>query len=193
MKLKVFKGEYMSIKRKLITTIALFCLTIALIAVGIWAAGTGVVSIGGSVGFEAEDVYCKITGEVKNADKSYQLSELNYSAALEPDADQLNTWKNDLDFTEEGTPITIEITIENLSDERSIFVSLTDDLGNQENIEKSIKQDSADYVSGTTYELKKGETVVYTISFGLVSTDFSADAQYKYTVRLIDEKEYANQ
>jgi len=58
----------MSLKAKLVSTIAAFCMVICLLSVGIWAASSGTVNIGGTVSFEVTDVNVLIEGTVTGMD-----------------------------------------------------------------------------------------------------------------------------
>ena len=115
----------MSNKVRLITTISAICMVLALLTVGVWAVSTASVTLGGSVSFTADNIHAKITGSVTGTQETISLAELNYSADTTPSEDNINTWANNqMTFTSENL-ITMTITVENLSEERSLFVCPT--------------------------------------------------------------------
>ena len=114
----------MSNKVRLITTISAICMVLALLTVGVWAVSTASVTLGGSVSFTADNIHAKITGSVTGTQETISLAELNYSADSAPTT-ELDSWANNqMTFTSENL-ITMTITVENLSEERSLFVCPT--------------------------------------------------------------------
>ena len=80
----------MSLKTRLITTISMFFLVIALLITGVWAASTANVNIGGTISFNATNIYATITGSITGASTTPTLSPLNYSAKSAPTTTELN-------------------------------------------------------------------------------------------------------
>ncbi len=118
----------MSLKAKLVSTIAAFCMVICLLSVGIWAASTGTVTVGGTVSFEATDVNVTVTGTVSGAKVNTWTDTITWSAE---DATAAEVWDGLLfEFVQNTTDtsklddIVISLKIDNLSTERGILVTL---------------------------------------------------------------------
>lgn len=156
--------------------------------VGVWASNSATVQIGGTVSFVATDVYATITGEITGSSAgTITPTTLEYSSNETPTTEDLNTWKNNLAFDDAGSKITMTITITNLSSQRKLYVTLTDTVGNINNLSKPIKNGANTYKSGTEIEVSKSGSLVFTIEFTVGSTDFSIDGSYGYLVLLEDE------
>lgn len=120
----------MSLKAKLVSTISAFCLVLALMVVGVLAATTATVSLGGSLSFTAKDVYAKVTVTSEGATTNLtggdgQNKTFDSTTAEDGTA---NAWKVknlDLEFASKTGEIVIAIKIDNLSTERAIDVDLT--------------------------------------------------------------------
>jgi len=57
----------MSLRAKLVTTIAALCMVICLLSVGVWAASQGTVGLNGTVSFQLKDVQVDVAGAIKGA------------------------------------------------------------------------------------------------------------------------------
>ena len=115
----------MSLKAKLVSTIAAICMVICLLSVGIWAASTGTVNVGGTVSFTASDVDVTITATVNGAKTTGQTKTVTWSAANTEETLTAD-WSNlTLDFVK-GSDIEIVLEITNNSVERSVGVAISD-------------------------------------------------------------------
>ena len=54
----------MTLKTKLISSISAFVLILTMLIVGVWAASTANVTLGGTIGFQASNVYAKISATI---------------------------------------------------------------------------------------------------------------------------------
>ncbi len=183
----------MSLKVKLVSAIASFCLVLALVIGSVWALTTGSITIGGTVSFQAVNVYCDVSGDVENSGKVVTFSTLKWSAGSQPLEEELNTWKGrSLEFNKQGEAFTYTITIKNRSDERIIKVNLKDvatDVDSQ--ITKSITFD------GETYDAKLAEEVEipvsatksFVITFAIEGSldNTISNIPYSYKLTLTDE------
>ena len=165
----------------------MFALTCAMLLVGVWAVSQISIEIGGTISFYATNVNARISGSISGAETNPTPTTLEYSSTVEPTTEALNTWKNDLSFDSNGSPIKFTITIENLSSERALYVTLTDTVGSVENLAKSIKQGENDYTSGTELRVEKEQEAIFEITFTPTSTDVSIDGTYGYALSLTDE------
>ena len=110
----------MTLKTKLISTISAFVLILTIVIVAVWAATQANVSLGGTINFQATNVYAKVSATVSGMDENpTTLPTLTFSegkdASEEPEIEHWNNLK--LVFNTSGTPIGIEVTVENLSDQ----------------------------------------------------------------------------
>ena len=130
----------MSLKMKLVSMISAFVLVIGMLLIGVFAVERVQVDMGGSITFNADDVYARVTGSVANAQVAPTGLDVTYSA-YETEGNP-TAWKSlDLEFDSYATPIVISIKVENLSTERSLTVNLTDALTSSvPNLGKSLQR-----------------------------------------------------
>ncbi|MBO5021976.1 MAG: hypothetical protein J6C53_00645, partial [Clostridia bacterium] len=182
----------MSTKVRLISAISMFCLVLSLMMVGVWAVQSATVNVGGTVTFNAKDIYATITGTVTGSEENPKLQTLNYSAKGEPSDTELASWSNNLNFTDDGL-ITFTINVQNLSGERKLYVIVKDSSTAHSNITKTLKVKNGSatqttYTSGTEVEIATKTTAVYTFSFKVNDTNAGANLTYKFEFDLRDEK-----
>ena len=182
----------MSAKVKLISFISAFVLVLGIMIIGVLSAEQVQVNIGGSVSFNATNVYAKVSGNISRAKTGNKtFSTLTYSA--EETTGNESDWTNlDLNFDSDATPILIEITVENLSTDRELQVSLENDIqANGLNI--SITKDSQPYTAGQTAMLAKStgdgtNTTTFVMSLTVANPDEDlTDANFNYILNLTDE------
>ena len=189
----------MSLKVKLISCISAVVLVIGLMIFGVFSVERASVNLGGTVSFEATNVYCRITGQITGAEESpVTPQELNYSANSEPTEEQLASWNNDLNFTEDAQAIEIEVTVENLAT-RELIVSVDDLTTSSNNVIRSMTKTvggaSESYTSGSLYTIPastgEGSTntskATFTLKLEVDDPNNSASATYNYRVNLRDE------
>ncbi len=189
----------MSLKVKLISCISAVVLVIGLMIFGVFSIERASVNLGGTVSFEATNVYCRITGQITGAEESpVTPQELNYSANSEPTEEQLASWNNDLNFTEDAQAIEIEVTVENLAS-RELIVSVEDLTTTSNNVLRSMTKrvggTSESYTSGSLYTIpaSTGEgsanksKASFILKLEVDDPNNSASATYNYHVNLRDE------
>ncbi len=183
----------MSLKAKLISTISAMCLVIALVSVGVWAASTATVNLSGTLTFSATDVYCDVSGTFAGMkDTAPSLDTLKWdsksTAANTPTSGNVSTWAgNALNFQDDGTAITLTITIKNNSSERAITVSLTDTATATTGLGKAITYGGSAYTSGASQTIAKSGTATFVITFSLSDANLDTtvtNAPYAYTLTL---------
>ena len=181
----------MSLKKKLVTTIGMFCMTIALLMVGVWAVSSTQIEIGGTISFNASNVNAIVTGSITGASGGdITPNQLVYSSEDSPSLDDLNTWKNDLVFDKDGTDIVMTINVENKSDERALYVSISDNIGTTvATMDKILKQGTNPYTAGSLVKIDPKTTKSFTITFDITNRDVSTEVEYGYLVNLVDETE----
>ena len=182
----------MSLKMKLVSMISAFVLVIGMLLIGVFAVERVQVDMGGSITFNADDVYARVTGSVVNAQVAPEGLDVTYSAY--ETTGNPTAWESlDLEFDSYATPIVISITVENLSTERSLTVNLTDALTSSvPNLGKALQRDSGAYTSGTNITLYPKDngtsTTTFTITLSVTDKNQSlTNAQFDYDLNLYDE------
>ena len=104
----------------------------------------------------------------------------------------IKQWENlDLVFNTSGTPIEIEVTVENLSDERSLGVSIQNQIASIENIDISItKENEASTSAILSPSTGSGtSTVTFLVTVSLQNPNVSVNAIYDILITLTDESQ----
>ena len=182
----------MSAKVKLISFISAFVLVLGIMIIGVLSAEQVKVNIGGSVSFNATNVYAKVSGEILRAETGNKtFSTLTYSAE-ETTGDE-SDWTNlALKFTETPDPIEITITVENLSTQRTLTVNLENTLQG-EGLDIAVTRGSDSYTSGTNVELpvSTGEgssTTTFTLTLTVANPNEDlTNVTFGYILNLFDE------
>ena len=182
----------MSAKVKLISFISAFVLVLGIMIIGVLSAEQVQVNIGGSVSFNATNVYAKVSGNISGAETGNKtFSTLTYSAS-ETTGDE-SDWTNlVLEFTETPDPIEITITVENLSTQRTLTVNLENTLQG-EGLDIAVTRDSGSYNSGTNVELPVStgdgsSTTTFTLTLTVANPDQSlTDVSFGYILNMYDE------
>ena len=182
----------MSLKMKLVSMISAFVLVIGMLLIGVFAVERVQVDMGGSITFNADDVYARVTGSVANAQVAPEGLDVTYSAY--ETTGNPTAWESlDLEFDSYATPIVISITVENLSTERSLTVNLTDALTSSvPNLGKALQRDNGKYTSGSNITLDPKDngtsTTTFTITLSVTDKNQSlTNAQFDYDLNLYDE------
>jgi hypothetical protein len=174
----------MTLKTRLITTISMFFLVIALLITGVWAASTANVNIGGTISFNATNIYATITGSITGASTTPTLSPLNYSAKSAPTTTELNTWKQNLTFADATVPtVKWTIQIQNKS-ERALYVTLTDNIATLANATKTLTFDNGSADGEKT--IPANTTKTFTMEIKVTDTNASASVEYDFDFDLKD-------
>ena len=182
----------MSAKVKLISFISAFVLVLGIMIIGVLSAEQVKVNIGGSVSFNATNVYARVSGDISGAGSGNKtFSTLTYSAS-ETTGDE-SDWTNlALNFDSDASPILIEITVENLSTDRELQVSLENDI-QASGLNISITKDSQPYTAGNTAMLPAStgdgsSTTTFTLTLIVANPDQSlTDVNFGYILNMYDE------
>ena len=135
----------MSLKAKLTGTVCAFFLVLGLVIMGVFAAPQASVNLGGTISFTATDVYAKVSGTIDGtaAETQPTLDTLTFDSENEPTG-----WSSlPLSFKEDGSQITITITIENLATDRPLYATVTDTVGEVDNLTKTMTVDSGELIT----------------------------------------------
>ena len=181
----------MSAKVKLISFISAFVLVLGIMIIGVLSAEQVQVNIGGSVSFNATNVYARVSGNISGAQTGNKtFSTLTYSAS-ETTGDE-SDWANlALEFTEIPDPIIITITVENLSTQRTLTANLTNSLSTS-GLNIAITRDTASYTSATNVELgtagSSTDSTTFTLTLTVANLDEDlTDATFGYILNMFDE------
>lgn len=152
----------MSIKKKLLITVASSCLVIAMLMVGVWALKNVSFSVGGDISFTATGINATISKGTlaggswftsADADTKMQEVVLNTNKTQAEVASEFASWQGlNLLFNENGEDVTISFTIKNNSttanDAISVFVSVGG--GTMKNATASINKSAVVIAPDTT-------------------------------------------
>ena len=165
----------MTTKAKLVSTIAAFCLVLALMVVGVLAATSATVQLGGSLSFTAKDVVATVkvsaTGctETINGEGDYTKSFTSKDATAEWTKENIN-----LTFSNKTTDIVITITIKNDAADRALTVTPTvPTVTSDQNVSitsvYSYDKTSDETVTATELDVAAGQTVTYKITLHIMN------------------------
>ena len=187
----------MSLKVKLVSVIVAFVIIVSLLMVGVYAATNVTLNIGGNVSFTATSVNALVTGSVvgtaSNPTTPLELDEISLSADTTDGAVTMPpSWqKVDLTYGDNGSPITITITIENRSTDRGIDVTLNDSssISNVTIIRKC--NDSPITTVPHNKDIGGGKTVTYTFELTLDSRNNPASGTFSLGFNLQNDPSVA--
>ena len=179
----------MSLKAKLISSISMFVLVLALLVVSVFALRQESFSLGGTISFEAKNVYAEITGTISGQENGpASRPKLEFSNNKTPDT---SGWaKGALVFDPNVSPIQIkiEINVKNLSKERALYVKVEDLVSAVANLTKSVTV-GEENKEGTYVKVLPLGSLTYTISLSPTDEGESVTGEYNYLISLIDESE----
>lgn len=117
----------MTTKAKLVSTIAAFCLVLALMVVGVLAASSATVDLGGSISFTASDVVATVSVSASGSAEDATVNGTGvYTESFDSTDNPTASWtKNDINltFASKDAPIVITIAVQNDSDERALTLT----------------------------------------------------------------------
>ena len=180
----------MSLKAKLVSVISAFVLILTVAIVSVWAVSQANVTMGGTVGFKADNVYAKISAEITGMEPNPTLPTLIFSEGDDASrAEDIEKWADlSLVFANSNTPIQLEITVENLSGERALYAKIDDQIGVVANLTKTVTSSSQDAL-GRYIEVPISSSITYTITLSPTNPNKSVNGEYRYLITLVDETE----
>lgn len=182
----------MSLKMKLVSLVSMFLLILATVVVSVFAIGQAEINLGGSINFQATNVYAKLTGSILGGQGGeIALKELTFSQDPSDNpssSEDIATWLNNaLNFTSNGDAITFNITVENKASDRSLYFTISDKIGTVENLTKTVSTESYPDALDISIEIPKLSTRTFTILFEVNTTNLSVNGEYKYLITLSNE------
>lgn len=172
----------MTTKAKLVSTIAAFCLVLALMVVGVLAATSATVNLGGTISFTAQDVVATVTAKSTGAatDMTTDTYTKTFNASTaEDDVANVADWDDiSLQFANKTTDIVITVTITNNAQDGRVM-SVTPTL-------PTVTESANVSISGT-YTANEDTDVAMTTK--AINLDPSESAVFKITLHIIDQNQ----
>ena len=144
-------------------------------------------SLGGTISFQASSVYAKVSGTVSGMDENpTTLPTLIFSEGEDATPEtNMEIWNAlNLVFSESGEPIKISLTVENLSKELSLGVSITNQIASIENVNISITKGEEETTSAT---VAPTESATFVITISLKDTSVSVpETSYDFLINLTE-------
>lgn len=158
----------MSLKAKLVTSISAFALVLALLIVGVFAASSVTVNMGGSISFQATDVNATVTINVEGTTGSTDTDDDKIFTFNAEEGAATEAWNGKNWEFDETRTITITVTVHNADTVRSLKSTFTAPAAVTSNLACATTEDSAPITagaatSGTT--VAPGEDLVYIMTF----------------------------
>lgn len=174
----------MSLKAKLVSTVAAFVMVLALMVVGVLAANSASVDLGGSISFTSDHVLATVSVSATGAKESSTVNGQGDYQKKFTAADATATWtKDDIDlsFASQDTDIVITITVKNDSTERALTLTaetLPDVTGSNidlvGNVQYSVNSGAAtDLAVDTPVTVPATQSVVITMTIELKDAGLS--------------------
>ena len=180
----------MTLRAKLLISVAAFTMVLALLIVGVLAVQSATVPITGNIVFNATDANVEISGTLSNATTAHTFTTLKYDADTTAGTTALNTWKNvKIDFKNQAaSDITLSITVTNKDETRNMYTSLDStqlkgltDATN--NVTATVKTGTGAYTWGKPVTISKQDAVTFTITFSIGTRNKSVNVS-SWTVEL---------
>ena len=183
----------MSLKAKLVTTIAALCMVLCLLVGGVWAASQVKVNINGTVSFTANDVHATVSASSAGTTAETAKSDSVTFNCASTAADSDNKGETDtfdfsgMIFLNKSTDIVITITVSNLG-ERALTATVAEGTlpeGKTANPNVTVTIAETTQTAGTV--AAKTGTATWTVTLHVVDTNLSVeDAPFAIVVTLTD-------
>ena len=176
----------MSLKAKLVSTVAAFVMVLALMVVGVLAASSATVNLGGSISFTSDHVLATVSVSVSGSEQDATVNgtgDYTHSFTSSTAAPN-NTWaKDDIDlsFASQDTDIVIKITVKNDSTERALTLTAEtlpgvtgSNIGLKGNVQYSVNSGAATNLEADTpVPVPATQSVVITMTIELKDAGLS--------------------
>lgn len=167
----------MSFKVKLISAVSALVLVLSLLIVGVLAAQSATINLGGTITFQAKDVQATISAATINngtlTDSANKLQAITLDADNDG-ADEIATWSGlVLSFEDSGEDLTVTFTVTNDHPEKALVVTTTQTDGTTDNATMT-----ASVTGGTgtvaSNSIAVGQSAEYTVTFHIEDRNDSA-------------------
>ena len=171
----------MTLKAKLVSTIAAFALVLALLVVGVLAASSASINMSGSLSFTATDVNATVDISVAGNTAPGDVGDGTYTFNSATESGDENVTLNGLawTFAAKDSTITLTIVVTNKDATRSLTSTLTPTLTDLADANVTANAQATAGVTGTVGQaqtLAAGESVTYTVTFKITNADKSVSA-----------------
>ena len=160
----------MSLKAKLVSSVAAFCLVLALLVVGVLAVNQATVQLGGSISFTANDVIATVT--VTSTGATTDLNETIKFDSTDANDDEGTLTDLGLVFANKTSPIVITVTITNDSEDSMTVTPTAPTVSGSDVTISTQEKNGTGSVTDITTSAKTvtaGSSIVYTITISMAS------------------------
>jgi len=174
---------------KWLINVATICLCLCAMVIGIYAAKQASLTATGTIGFTATNVYAEVSGQTSGAAEEVTFNTITIDSTKtgNPYTDT-TTWSGkNIDFNEEGTPITLTFTITNLSTGRPLYAKVTN-TSSATNL--NVQVDGEDFSATEWLELpaktegSTANTTTVVISLSVADDNESVTGNYGFNIEL---------
>ena len=177
----------MSLKAKLVSSVAAFCLVLALLVVGILAVPSATINMSGTISFQATDVNATVVVTVSGTVETIEQETFTYNADS-GEATVANVWET-TDWTfGEGRLITVTIVITNNDTARDLEVAFTAPTNmSASNVTVGGSSTTSTTLDDATTGAGTTNAVTYTITFAPANENLAVSAaSWSASVALTD-------
>ena len=170
----------MTLKAKLVSTIAAFALVLALLVVGVLAANSASINMSGSLSFTATDVNATVDISVAGNTAAGDVGDGTYTFNSATESGDENVTLNGLawTFASKTSTITLTIVVTNNDETRSLTSTLTPTLTAlaAANVTANASITDGEGTVGQAQTLAAGESATYSVTFKITDADKSVSA-----------------
>jgi len=174
---------------KWLINVATICLCLCAIAIGIYAAKQASLTATGTIGFTATNVYAEVSGQTSGAAEEVTFNTITIDSTKtgNPYTDT-TTWSGkNINFNEEGTPITLTFTITNLSTGRPLYAKVTN-TSSATNLSVKVNETDFTETDWLTIPVKTegstANTTTVVISLSVANDNESVTGSYGFNIQL---------
>jgi len=183
------KEKKMKKNFKWLINVATICLCLCAIAIGVYAAKQASLTATGTIGFTATNVYAEVSGQTSGAAEEVTFNTITIDSTKtgNPYTDT-STWSGkDINFDEEGTPITLTFTITNLSTGRPLYAKVTN-TSSATNLSVEVNEIDFTETDWLTIPVKTegstANTTTIVISLSVADDNESVTGNYGFNIQL---------
>ncbi|MBE7075178.1 MAG: leucine-rich repeat domain-containing protein [Clostridiales bacterium] len=176
-------------KLKWLINVATICLCLCAIAIGVYAAKQASLTATGTIGFTATNVYAEVSGQTTNAQTEVTFDKILIDSTKtgNPYTDT-STWSGkNINFNEEGAPITLTFTITNLSTGRPLYAKVTN-TSSATNLNVKVNETDFTETEWLTISAKTegstANTTTVVISLSVANDNESVTGSYGFNIQL---------
>ena len=173
----------MTTKAKLVSTIAAFCLVLALLIVGVLAVPSATINMGGQISFEATDVNATVAINVEGTAENDTSDDKTFTFNAE-EGQATEDWTGKNWVFDETRTIKVTITVTNLDSVRSLNVTFTPPTTASNLKVVASSSDSKTVSDMKTLTPTTGNEMTYTVTFTPENENLAVNAA-SWTAKLV--------